>query len=57
MSAESPRPGQEVLATAIEEVVTRALKEWDLTLNEVVGVLHVAAARIAHQAIDHNEDF
>ncbi len=49
------RPGEALLDEAIEAAISKALKEWDLTVYEVVGVLHVMAARIAHRAIDHDD--
>ncbi len=55
MGEDLDRPGEALLDEAIEAAISKALKEWDLTVYEVVGVLTVMAARIAHKAIDHDE--
>lgn len=57
MSAEEPdRPGLDALQTAIEDAISKHQQEWDVTIIEAVGVLHILAARYAHKAIDHEED-
>lgn len=52
---EPMRPGQAVLDDRIEEAIATVSHEWDLTTYEVVGVLHVMAARYAHRSIQHEE--
>ena len=53
---DSDRPSQEVLDDAIAAVITRAIREWDYSEYEVVGVLTVMAARYAHLSIVHEEE-
>jgi hypothetical protein len=45
-----------VLDDAISDTIKRMKQEWAFTSYEVVGVLHVIAARYAHMTIIHEGD-
>jgi hypothetical protein len=47
------RPGQVALDDAVCEAIRRALREWDVTYYDVVGVLHMVADRYSHVVIEH----
>ena len=50
------RDVQDALQEAIEEAIARVRMEWTVTVIDAVGVLHLVAARLAHQAIEHKEE-
>lgn len=52
---EPDRPAQVVLDDAICDAITHAMREWNLTAYEVVGVLTIVAARYAHTSISHDD--
>ncbi len=50
------RPGQVVLDDAVCAAIGTAIKEWDLTTYEVIGVLTTIAHRMTYQLIDSQEE-
>ncbi len=56
MSEGPLHPSQSVLDDAIEDTIDRVVGEWNLSSFEVIGVLHMIAARIAHRSMEHDED-
>jgi hypothetical protein len=44
--SDSTRHGQKALTDAVAQAIDRTIKEWDITPNEIVGVLHSLATGI-----------
>ncbi len=50
------RPGQMLLDDLICDAIKQGAREWTLTDYDVVGVLTIIAARIAHKSVTHDEE-